>query len=81
MKWLSKPPPSRKKILIGMSNIKSYYRNNKCYPSLVPVYHISVPKAFIPRGEKKKKALYIYYRIKSSITGELAMSRFKVNNE
>lgn len=38
---------AEKKMFIGMSNIKCYYWNSKCDPSLVPVYCISVPKDFL----------------------------------
>lgn len=62
LKWLSKPPLSRKKMVIGMSNVKCYYRNSKCNPSLVPVYHISVSKGFLLWKKKKKSKHFRYIK-------------------
>lgn len=73
LKWSSKPCKSRKKMFIGMSNIKCYYRNSKCNPSLVPVYYISVPKDFL-LWEKKWYFGYAV-EIKSPITSDFAMAR------
>lgn len=60
-----------------MLNVKCYYRNRKCNPTLVSLYHRSVPEVFFSEQPKKRKHLRYVTEIKSPITGDFAMSRLK----